>query len=116
MAKEVFREYFWTPVTRNENSTFFWRWLANECEVSSLPRGLRSMIQLFLDWYSEWRGSMVDSEFLRARLLLALLMDYVEVAVQYDLRDRLSEAEQIGDLPWWVRTLPGQLRALGVMS
>lgn len=67
---------------------------------------------MYLDWYSTWQKNTMDPESLRCQLLIALLEDYREVIIIFNLRDRVSRVESLKELPNWARNLIPQLKAL----
>ena len=108
---EVFRAYCWTSVSKGENHQF-WAWLRGDVPKEQLPIKLRSEIDMYLDWYSTWQNNTMDPEWLRCQLLIALLETYREVITLFNLRARISRAENLKELPKWARNLIPQLRAL----
>lgn len=114
VCKDYFREYFWRMVPGDPKHQAFWAWLRGDVHSGSLPRHLRMQVTSYLDWHAAWRRTRLDPESLRLHLLLAMLDDYRDVILQYDLKDRLTDTEQVGAFPRLTRTLMPQLRALGV--
>jgi hypothetical protein len=116
VVKEVFRQYFWTPPDQTPGHKAFWIWMRTGHAPNPMPATLQSQIALFLDWYSAWRNEEMDADTLRSHLLCALLMDYDDVIRKFPLQDRIHLAEGMEALPSWVRTISGQVRALGLQG
>lgn len=114
IAKEYFRNYFWTS-SRDENHQAYWAWLRGDASVQHLPIDLRSEIDMYLDWFSTWQKTALDPQSLRCQLIIALLKDMHEVIIQFNLRDRLLNTEDLREIPGWARSISLQLNGLGAM-